>query len=250
MDKSDSRRFTILIAIYCFVFCAVLCALYFLYVALTPPRIDALMQAANAQAAEKPQVILDAGHGGRDGGAVGVTGLVEKDLNLEIAALLDDFLRVSGIPTQMTRRADSLVCDEHDPTLRGKFKQTDLKNRVALAEANPQSLFVSIHMNNFPVEKYHGLHVYYSPHAEESRRLASSIQSNTAALLQPDNTRKIKPAGSNIFLLDRIRTTAVLVECGFISNRAESAKLADETYRKQLALVLAASIVQNLHGTP
>ena len=105
-------------------------------------------------------------------------------------------------------------------------------------------------MNNFPVEKYRGLQVYYSPHAENSRTLAACIQENTAALLQPDNTRKIKPAGSNIFLLNRIRTTAVLVECGFISNRAESANLTDDGYRKQIALALVASVLQNLYKQP
>ena len=250
MNQSECRRFTFFIAVYCLAFTVILCALCFLYLAVCPPRTDAVVRMADAAAAGKPQVILDAGHGGRDGGAVGVTGLVEKELNLEIAALLDDMLRAAGVTTRMTRSVDSLVCDESDPALHGRLKQTDLKNRVALAEANPDALFVSIHMNNFPVEKYHGLQVYYSPHAENSRALAECIQENTAALLQPDNTRKIKPAGSNIFLLDRIRTTAVLVECGFISNRAESANLADEGYQKQIALVLAASVLQNLCEQP
>lgn len=250
MKQSESRRFTFFIAVYCVAFTVILCALYFLYRAVCPPRTDAVMQMADAAAAGKPQVILDAGHGGRDGGAVGVTGLIEKDLNLEIAVLLDDMLRAAGVTTRMTRSVDSLVCDETDPALHGRLKQTDLKNRVALAEANPDALFVSIHMNNFPVEKYHGLQVYYSPHAENSRTLAACIQENTAALLQPDNTRKIKPAGSNIFLLNRIRTTAVLVECGFISNRAESANLTDDGYRKQIALVLVASLLQNLYKQP
>ena len=245
MNKPESCL-TFRIAVYCFAFAIVLCGLYFLFLLAVPRRADFTVRMSDGQIADKPQVIIDAGHGGRDGGAAGVTGLVEKDLNLEIAALLNDMLCATGIQTRMTRSVDSLVCDESDPALRGRLKQTDLKNRVALAEANPDALFLSIHMNNFPVEKYSGLQVYYSPHAESSRSLAACIQENTSALLQPDNTRKIKAAGSNIFLLDRIRTTAVLVECGFLSNRAESAQLANAEYRKKLALVLAVSVLQNL----
>lgn len=246
MSRSESRRLTFWIAVYCLAFTVVLFVLYFLFVAVTVPQAAHPGRLQTVDRASSVQVIVDAGHGGRDGGATGVTGLVEKDLNLEIATLLHDMLCAAGTTTSMTRTVDSLVCDESDPALRGKLKQTDLKNRAALAEANPDALFVSIHMNNFPVEKYSGLQVYYSPHAEESRTLASSIQTNTATLLQPENTRAIKAAGSNIYLLDRIRTAAVLVECGFLSNRAESARLADQTYRQELALVLAASVLQNL----
>ena len=124
MKQSESRRFTFFIAVYCVAFTVILCALYFLYRAVCPPRTDAVMQMADAAAAGKPQVILDAGHGGRDGGAVGVTGLVEKELNLEIAVLLDDMLRAAGVTTRMTRSVDSLVCDETDPALHGRLKQT------------------------------------------------------------------------------------------------------------------------------
>ena len=248
MSRSESRRLTFFIAVYCLAFAAVLILLYALFLVVSPPLSTRTAQLSGAE--ERVQIVIDAGHGGRDGGATGVTGLAEKDLNLEIAALLCDMLRAAGKTTRMTRTVDSLVCDESDPTLRGRLKQTDLKNRVLLAEANPDAQFISIHMNNFPVEKYHGLQVYYSPHTEASRALAARIQANTAALLQPDNTRQIKAAGSNIFLLDRIRTTAVLVECGFLSNRAESEKLADAAYRKQLALVLAVSLLQNPGEAP
>lgn len=249
MDRKESGRLTFNMAVFCLAFTALLCMLYFLFLIAQPHRKDEIRQ-ADVLKAEQPQVILDAGHGGRDGGAKGVTGLVEKELNLEIACILHDMLTVSGINTGMTRRTDSLVCDESDPKLQGKRKQADLKNRVAFADANPQALFVSIHMNNFSVEKYSGLQVYYSPRVEKSRMLAMCIQENTVALLQPGNTRQIKAAGNNIFLLDRIRSTAVLVECGFLSNYAESERLADTVYQKQLALVLAVSILQNLPGSP
>ena len=123
---------------------------------------------------------------------------------------------------------------------------TDLKNRLAVAERNPQSVFVSIHMNKFSIEKYSGLQVYYSPNHEASLMLAETIQEKVKATLQPNNDRKVKPAGSNIFLLDRISSPAVLVECGFLSNPAEAQKLTDKTYQTQLSLVLADSILLNL----
>ena len=245
MDKRESLRFTWRILLYCFVFSLLLAVLYALYCAMVPEQNTGALYAAASP--REVRVIVDAGHGGRDGGATGVTGLVEKDLNLEISNTLGDMLLAAGIETRLTRRADSLVCDESDPALKGRLKQTDLKNRAALAASFPQALFVSIHMNNFPVEKYSGLQVYYSVNNENSLTLATLIQSRVAETLQPDNTRRVKAAGSNIFILDRIQSPAVLVECGFLSNYAESERLADKTYRKELAAVLAVCLMQNLH---
>ena len=248
MEKRESLRFTWLILFYCVLFMLLLAALYALYLAAMPKRNAGALYAAASP--REVRVIVDAGHGGRDGGATGVTGLLEKELNLEISNTLGDILLAAGVETRLTRRADSLVCDEIDPTLKGKLKQTDLKNRAALAAAFPQALFISIHMNNFPVEKYSGLQVYYSVNNENSLTLATLIQSRVAETLQPDNTRRVKAAGSNIFLLDRIHSPAVLVECGFLSNYAESKKLADAAYRKELAALLAVCLMQNLREQP
>ena len=197
---------------------------------------------------DSASVVIDAGHGGRDGGAVSELGIVEKDLNLSVSTALNDLLKLCGVNTVMTRKDDSLVCDENDPSLKGKLKMTDLKNRLNIAEENPEAIFVSIHMNKFSVEKYSGLQVYFSPNNDNSLVLATSIQNKVVEILQNDNTRKVKKAGSNIFLLDRLSTTAVLIECGFLSNKNEAQRLSDSTYRAQLSLVIADCVLTNLNA--
>ena len=192
------------------------------------------------------QVVIDAGHGGRDGGAVSSEGYLEKDINLLQALCLRDFLCFAGTKNVMTREDDRLLCDENDPSLKGKLKMTDLKNRVGVAEENAGSIFVSIHMNKFPIEKYKGLQVYFSKNNEQSRSLASAIQENVKATLQPDNNRKCKGATSSIFVLDRITVPAVLVECGFLSNREDTNLLMSDLYRAKLSLVIGESILQTI----
>ena len=187
-------------------------------------------------------VIVDAGHGGRDGGAVSSDGVFEKDLNLELSLTLREFLTFCGYDCILTRQEDKLVCDETDPLLKGKVKMTDLKNRLKIAEDNENAVFISIHMNKFPIEKYKGLQVYYSVNNNESQQLAEEIEMKTRMLLQPENNRKSKKAGSNIYILDRITIPAVLVECGFLSNSEDTALLSSEEYRAKLALVIAESI--------
>lgn len=193
-----------------------------------------------------PYIIIDAGHGGRDGGASSNNGILEKDLNLLIANTMFDIFNVCGIQTIMTRTEDSLVCDETDIALKGKYKLTDLNNRLEVSKKNPQAIFVSIHMNKFSVEKYKGLQVYYSSNNDFSFEIAQNIQSTVAQLLQMENTRKVKKAGSNIFILDRITAPAVLVECGFLSNEEEAEKLSSCVYRTKLSMVISKSLVLNL----
>ena len=191
-------------------------------------------------------VIIDPGHGGKDGGASSKSGVLEKDLNLKMAIALKNILKLCDVKVVMTRENDSLACDENDSSLKGKVKATDLKNRVEFSVKNPDSLFVSIHMNKFSVEKYKGLQVYYSTNNKGSFSLAESIQNNVVKLLQSDNNRKVKAASSNIYILNRIKIPAVLVECGFLSNNEETELLCNATYRCKLSLVLADSILTNL----
>ena len=191
-------------------------------------------------------VVIDAGHGGRDGGAVGESGVLEKDLNLMIAQKLRDLLTAAGVDCVMTREEDRLVCDESDPALKGKMKQTDLKNRLQIAKDNPSARFISIHMNKFPQEKYFGLQVYYSKNDPQSFELAKEIQENTRKYLQVQNARKVKPADSKIYLLDRAESPAVLVECGFLSNPEECKRLCDGDYQNELAYILLFSLLKNM----
>lgn len=188
-----------------------------------------------------PTVIIDAGHGGEDGGAIGKNGVVEKDLNLEIAFMLSDMLRASGMNVIMTRTEDILLYDRNVDFM-GRKKSLDLKARLEIAKSVPDSIFVSVHMNAFPTEKYKGLQVWYSKNDSGSKQLADMIQEYVAAKLQPENSRATKKAGSSIYLLDRAVSPAVLIECGFLSNAEECEKLADENYRRQLSFVLFAAI--------
>lgn len=244
LSKKESLVYTGKITVICFVFVVILYALYSLLGYIKPRQ--SLPEEVMKNSESQVLVVLDAGHGGRDGGAISENGILEKDLNLAVTRTLYDLLALCGIDVVMTRNSDSLVCDENDPALKGKLKMTDLKNRLSIAESHPNAIFVSIHMNNFPVEKYNGLQVYYSGNHPASYEFAQSVQDNVRVTLQPDNERKVKEAGSNIFLLDRISIPAVLIECGFLSNPEEAEKLSTSIYQSQLALVIADSILLNL----
>lgn len=194
-------------------------------------------------------VIIDAGHGGEDGGAVGDNGVYEKDLNLDITLTLCDMLRANGVTVLLTRSEDILLYDRNID-YRGRKKVLDQRARLKIAQDNPDAVFVSIHMNAFPQKQYSGLQVYYSKNNSQSSDLAKTIQSTVKEVLQPDNDRKIKPAGSNIYLLHEMDNVSVLIECGFLSNDAECAKLSSSAYRQQLSLALFCAIMEHLDMSP
>lgn len=184
------------------------------------------------------RLIIDAGHGGKDGGAVSVTGTQEKQLNLDISLTLRDMLHALGYEVIMTRDDDI----ELTHTDGGTRKMQDLLGRLKIARDNPDAVFVSIHMNKFPIEKYSGLQVYYSQNDEQSLELARDIQNNVKTYIQQENNRKVKKADSSIFLLHKITSPAVLIECGFLSNNNEASLLDTLEYRTKLSAVIACSI--------
>lgn len=188
--------------------------------------------------------IVDPGHGGRDGGASAADGTVEKELNLALSSVLRDTLDILGYDAVMTRTDDLMLSDSGS----GTNKLRDLRARLNIAKANPDALFISIHMNKFPNTRSSGLQVWYSPNHPSGQKTAQMIQTGFKTYISPENSREIKEAGSNIFLLDRIKNPAVLVECGFLSNVSETRRLSDNAYRKKLALVIAvtASEAQSL----
>ncbi len=194
---------------------------------------------------EEVCIVIDAGHGGEDGGAVGVDGLAEKTVNLQIARMLHEQLTVAGIPSVMTRSDDRLLYDPN-ADYHGRKKMLDLRARLDILEQTPDSVFVSIHLNAFPEPQYSGLQVYYSPNHTDSIRLAERIQRLTQNQLQPENKRKIKAADSGIYLLNRSMRPAVLVECGFLSNPEECAKLRDQSYIGELSTLLFGAICDYL----
>lgn len=206
----------------------------------------ASMRESTASPARRPTVILDAGHGGMDGGAVGVNGVLEKNLNLAVAEALRALLVAAGIEVVMTRYDDRLLYTE-EQDIPGKRKYYDLENRRKTAEMHPGSVFVSIHMNKYSEEKYSGLQVWCADDPD-SRSLATMITSSVRASLQPENRREVKTAGKDIYLLHRAVGTAVLVECGFLSNYEECKKLSDEDYRKELSFSLFCAIIKYLDG--
>ena len=211
---------------------------FFLSERLAPQAVDA--------AVRPPLVILDAGHGGEDGGAVGVNGVHEKDINLAVANELASLLRAAGVEVILTRTEDKLLYGE-DGDIRGERKKNDLKNRLAVAEANPDAIFVSIHMNTFSVAKYSGLQVYYAD-TEGSRELANSVQSSVRGDLQPENRRVPHAASSSIYLLYHAVGTSVLVECGFLSNPEECALLSQKDYQSQLCFSIFCGMMEYIEN--
>lgn len=189
-------------------------------------------------------IVIDAGHGGEDGGAVGVNGVLEKDLNLSLARTLADLLRGGGFTVIETRTEDKLLYSESDKN--AHRKRGDLVNRQKYMEKYPDSVFISIHMNTYPTKTCKGLQVWYAQNGAESEALAGEIQNRVSALLQPENKRKTKKANSTIYLLQHATVPAVLVECGFLSTPEECEKLSDETYRRELALAIFSSVSEFL----
>lgn len=192
-----------------------------------------------------PTIIIDAGHGGEDCGAIGKNGVYEKDLNLSIASELQSMLAAAGIPTRLTRKDDALLYDKNSD-FHGKKKLLDMKARRAIINEYSNAVFISIHMNSFPQEKYRGLQVYYSDNIPASQELAELIQSAVRNNLQYDNTRKIKSAEDDIYLLNETPHPSILIECGFLSNLEECELLCLTSYQKRLCLCIYKAITDYL----
>jgi N-acetylmuramoyl-L-alanine amidase len=187
-------------------------------------------------------IVIDAGHGGEDGGCEG-NGLVEKDLNLDISMRLASLLREAGVNVVMTRETDILLYDKNSD-YEGKKKVQDVRRRLEIATEQENAVLVSIHMNYFAETKYSGLQVWYSKNDSKSRILANLIQTEVKTTLQPNNKRSIKEATSGIFLLNNATFPAVLVECGFLSNTDEAHALGDAEYRQALAKSIFEAIMK------
>ncbi|MBQ3284109.1 MAG: N-acetylmuramoyl-L-alanine amidase [Ruminococcus sp.] len=192
----------------------------------------------------KPTVVIDAGHGGEDGGAE-VDGVLEKDINLSIAGKLADILRVCGYRVTEIRDTDISVYDDDAETLREK-KVSDLKRRVEIVNESDNNILISIHQNKFDNSAYSGAQVFYSTNNDNSRVLAEAVRNSVVSLLQNDNTRELKPAGSDIYLLDHAAVPAIIVECGFLSNDEERAKLLDSGYQSEMAYSIAMGVMEYL----
>ena len=186
-------------------------------------------------------VIVDAGHGGEDGGATSVSGARESDLNLAIARRLGSLLPLCGVGTKMVRTSDCAIYDASARTFQEK-KVSDLRNRVKLVNETPNALLVSIHQNLFEDSRYSGAQVFYAP-TGGSRKLAELLQEILIVKLDPNNRRRVKPADT-VYLLSQIHCPGILLECGFLSNPEEDRLLQNPDYQKKLAAAAACGIVR------
>lgn len=182
-----------------------------------------------------PIFVIDAGHGGEDGGTTDPTGRKESEINLEIALRLRDLMALLGANTLMIRERDVSVNTEG--TTVSARKVSDIRNRVRITDETPHSRLISIHQNHYTEEKYHGPQVFYS-HIDGSQQWAESLQEVLNTHVAPGNRREPK-AAEEIYLLQHTHCPAILVECGFLSNREEAILLQEPSYQKKIAAAIA-----------
>ena len=187
-------------------------------------------------------IVIDAGHGGEDGGAVSCTGVMEKQINLEIALELNDLFHLLGHKTRMIRTDDRSVYTAGDTIARRKV--SDLKERVRMVEETEDAILVSIHQNLFPDARYSGAQVFYG-RAGEGQALAEALQTSFRQTINPSSKREIKRA-QGVYLMEQTSCTGVLVECGFLSNPEEEARLRAKDYQQKICVVIASTLANHL----
>ncbi len=178
-------------------------------------------------------IILDAGHGNPDGGAVGEDGSIESDLNLKIVLKLQALLESSNCNVILTRSDENGIYETDSSTIREK-KISDMKNRVKIANNSNAELFLSIHMNKLERSEYSGYQTFFKVKDETSKKIAKSIQLSLDNFLKKEKTREIKSI-SGIYLTKNVKIPLVIVECGFLSNAEENKILQTDSYQNELA---------------
>lgn len=190
-------------------------------------------------------IVLDAGHGGPDPGAVSRDGVLEKDIALNIALRLRDYLQQSGAYVVMTRETDTDLADEGTKGVRNR-KVEDLKARVKLIKETDPHFVVSIHLNSMGSPRWHGAQTFYHPVFEESKRLAHLIQHQLVQDLK--NTTRVAKQDSRIYLLKSSHVPAVMVEVGFLSHPQEAQLLGEDAYQERLAASIYRGVLAYLAG--
>lgn len=203
-------------------------------------RYVASMQAKVGK--ETPCVVIDAGHGGADPGKVGINGALEKDINLQVARKVKQFLEANDIHVVMTRETEDGLYDADA----SNKKVQDMKRRIARIDEEAPILTVSIHQNSYPEEYVHGAQVFYYSNSAEGKKLAEVIQSQLIEKADPENKRQVK-ANDSYYLLKKTGVPIVIVECGFLSNQEEARKLCTEEYQEKLAWAIHMGIIQYLN---
>lgn len=241
--KTPVRHAAVAIGLFCII-SGVLIVFVILFATGRIQNVFAMDNGGNIAAKE---VIIDPGHGGLDGGAVGVGGVVEKGINLSISLKLKKFFEAAGYRVIMTRVDDRSIYSSGSDTVREK-KTSDIHNRFHIMEQNPKAIFISIHQNKFEQSQYSGTQVFYSANNDDSKLLAGFIQTRVKTMLQSDNERVIKPAGNNLYLLYHAKSPAVLVECGFLSNPKEASLLQNSDYQNKMAYAVFCAALNYYSG--
>lgn len=221
--------------------CIALALILVLFLLPEYPASDA-GEAVTVFAPDEPVLIIDAGHGGADGGAVAADGSVESGLNLAVARKLEALAGLFGVETVMTRDSEDIAYPEGADTV-AKMKSADQNARIKLINSVPDGVLISIHQNYYPDPRPSGAQVLYAA-TEGSMELGELMHASIVESLCPENRRVASPVDEDIYLMRSVHCPAVLVECGFISNASELSKLQSGTYQTKLAAVMLASYLQ------
>lgn len=186
-------------------------------------------------------VVIDAGHGGKDVGTIGIDGNFEKDINLSIALDLYDFLSVSGMVCKLTRAGDYEFYKNGEQRIK-----SDLYNRLDYINSFENSNLISIHQNHFEDQSQWGCQVWYSANTDKSKVLADKILNSVKNNLQPDNSRENKESDNSYYLLYKATVPSVMVECGFMSNNEDNKKLQNEKYQREFAYAILEGVCEEL----
>lgn len=213
---------------------------------LAVPRVVPALSLAETSGT--PTLILDAGHGGEDGGAMTASGHKESDINLSVVLRLESLMAFLGVDTILTRDRDISIHDPGCETLREK-KVSDLQNRVKLIQNTPNAMVMSVHQNTFTDSRYQGAQVFYSS-GDVSAQWGAYTQEQIRMTLDPDNGRKATLIPEHVYLFQHISCPSILVECGFLSNGEEASLLLTDTYQRKLAVTLAGAYLNELQMIP
>lgn len=216
----------------------------FTIIAATADYSQLSVQTSGKSVVEKRTIVLDAGHGGMDSGAVGINGELEKNINLSVVKDLRDMLTLSGFEVVLTRDSDISI---HDSGVTGTRNQkvSDMQNRLEIVKSHENCIFISVHQNKFTEPEYFGAQIFYNENNPDNRLLAQIMQDNFK-VIQPQNNRQIKLSGDELYLFKNTMTPAVLVECGFLSNPDDAKLLSDEEYQRKVAFMIYNGVVRYL----
>lgn len=199
-------------------------------------------QSTENQAVAVKTVILDAGHGGEDPGAVSdYSGLKEKDVNLNIVMLIKNLLEKDNYKVILTRDSDQLIYSDEAKSILQKRRE-DLTKRKTIMDESGADIVISIHLNKFPQTKYHGAQVFFPPNSPDSQKLANDLQNSIRLNVDNANDRVALVKKDQIMILKNLKTTTVVVECGFLSNPDEEKNLATEEYQNKLATAIKSGV--------